>query len=180
MTTETDEQLLQSFLADDESLLCTAALNAVQDGLTTAPPQLGGDVAVGVTEHRLLWFDDELETVERSAIESVERDTVSHQSAPTIARIGSFLMIAGIVGGVVSVVFTAQPLIVSAGLAVGGILAFAATIAVARARGDTGGGIEKHCLTVERDGGPVLLWGREDALSSLATALADQPDPDPS
>lgn len=178
MSDGTGEQILRSFLSDEESLLSTATAEAVQTGFTTTPPQLGDDVAVGVSDRRLLWFDDELETIDRSSIESVERDAVSHQSAPAIARIGSFLMIGGIVAGLVSAVFTDQPLLVSVGLAVAGILAFAATVGVARVRGDTGGGIEKHRLTIEHDGGLVLVWSTESALAELAAALDERAAPE--
>lgn len=174
MAPETDEQILQSFLSDDESLLWTEHVEAVQDGFTTTPPQMGDDVTVGVTEQRLLWFDDELAAVDRSAIDSVERDTVGHRSAPTIVRIGSLAMLAGLVAAVVSTAFAGQPLTVAAGLAIGGIAVFAATIALARIRGDASGDFEKHRLTVTHDDGLVLLWGSENGLSSLAAALDDQ------
>lgn len=175
MGTETGEQVLQSFLNDDESLLTTVTVQAVQRGFTTTPPQLEESVTVGVTGDRVLWFDDELSTIEQSSIDRLERDTVSHRSAPTIVRIGSFAMIAGIVAALVGGLFAGQSLPVSLGLATAGIGVFAVTIAVARVRGDTGDGFEKHRLAIETDDELVQLWGVEAALGQLHGALDEYP-----
>jgi len=174
MASETDERVLQSFLDGDESLVSTATIEAAQRGFSAAPPQLGDDLVAGVTEHRLLWFDDELATVELSAIQSVDVDSVSHRSAPTIVRIGSFAMIAGLVAALVGSLFAGQPLRISLALAAGGVLAFAATIAIARLREDTASGFEKHRLTVDAGDELIQLWGSEEPLGALATALDEQ------
>jgi hypothetical protein len=176
MTDETDEQILRSFLEEDESLLAVAGVRAAQRGFSTTPPQLADDATVGVTERRLLWFTDELETVDRAEINGVERDSVSHQSAPTVVRLGSFAMIAGLVGAVVAVLFAGQSLPVGLGLAAGGVAIFAATIGVARVRGDTGGdgGFEHHRLNVKTTTELVQLWGDAAALSEIADALAEE------
>lgn len=179
MSDETDEQILRSFLADDESLLAVAGVRAAQRGFSTTPPQLADDAIVGVTERRLLWYEGELETVDRADINGVEPDSVSHQSAPTVVRVGSFAMIAGIVAGVAATVFAGQSLAVALGLAAGGIAIFAATIGLARIRGDTvedGGGFEHHRLNVKTTTQLVQLWGDENALSSIETALEAEAD----
>lgn len=168
-----DDEVLQSVLADDESLDTTATLSAVHRGFSTTPPQLAADVRAGVTERRLLWVDDGLEAVERSAIEGVERGTVSHQSAPRVVRAGSFVMLVGVVAGLVAGVFGGQSLPVAAGLALGGVAVFGATIALARVQGHTGGGFEHHRLTVETPEELVQLWGDPEALSAVESALAD-------
>lgn len=173
MSSATDEQILKSFLDDDESLRSTATVDAVQRGFTTTPPQLEDSVTVGVTDRRLLWFDEELDTIERSAIESVERDSVSHRSAPTVVRVGSFAMIAGIVAGLVGGLVGGLSLPVSLGLVAGGIAVFAATLALARVRGDTASGFEKHRLTVETDDQLIQLWGTDDALATVESELTE-------
>jgi len=175
MAPETDEQVLRSFLNDDESLLTTVTVQAVQRGFTTTPPQLEERVTVGVTGDRLLWFDDELATIERSSIDGLERDTVSHRSAPTIVRVGSFAMIAGVVAALVGGLFAGQSLPVSLGLAAGGVAVFVVTIAVARFRGDTGDGIEKHRLTIETADELVQVWGTEAELGQFHGALDEHP-----
>jgi len=175
MAAETGEQILRSFLTDDESLHATATVDGVQRGFSATPPRANGTVTVGVTEDRLLWFDDELDELDRTGIESVEGDVVDHQSAPTIVRIGSFVMIAGVVAALFSYVFGGQSLPAALGLAVGGVLAFVATVAVARVREDAGSEFVKHRLTVEGSEETVQLWGDRDELTTLKAVLVEEP-----
>lgn len=174
MTTETDEQVLQSFLHDDESLASIVTIQAAQRGFTTTPPQLAEEATVGVTEQRLLWFDEGLETIDLSAINSVEVGSVEHQSAPTIVRVGSVVLLAGIVAGIVGWLFAGLSPTVGIGLATAGVVAFVASIGTARARGDTGGGFEKHRLSIQHDDGVALLWGSETELTTIESALDEQ------
>jgi|GEM_PF-3528208 len=174
MASETDERVLQSFLDDDESLVSTATIDDAQHGFGSTPPQHDGGVSVGVSDRRLLWYDNELGTVALSAVESVDIDSIAHQSSPTVVRIGSFVMIAGLVAALVGSLFAGQSLQTALALGGGGVLAFVATIVVARLRHETGTGFEKHRLTVDAGEDLLQLWGNEETLESLAGALDEQ------
>lgn len=173
MTDGTGAQILQSFLDGDEELQATVTVEAVQRGFSTSPPMSGDDVTVGVTRDRLLWFDDELETVPLDEIERVEQSHIEHQSAPTIVRLGSFGLIFGILAAIGTAVATDYSLLVSIALVAGGALAFVATILVARSRDESGSQFEKHRLVVEGDA-MVLIWGQQDALSAIESAIAER------
>lgn len=172
MAAGTGEQILTSFLAADERLVSTATADGVVRGFTTTPPQFGDGVTVGVTDHRLIWFDDELGELDSGQIDEVDIETVAHRTAPLVVRLGSFAMLAGLVAGVVAGTLTGQPLTVSLGLAGGGIAAFALSLAVARYSGDRGGGFERHRLTVQTADDHVEIWGDPDDLASIEAALA--------
>lgn len=166
-----DDRTLGSVVGDDEQLRETWTVAAVQRGWPRSPPQFGGTQRLGLTDRRLLWFDADLDSVPLATIESVETDAVRHRSAPRIVRIGSGLMVAGLLATVVATVLSLAALTVTLLPVVLGVAAFVATLVYARASAQSGEERVQHRLRVDDGGERVSVWADEDVVSAIEDAV---------
>lgn len=166
-----EERVLASFCDDGETLQETWAVDAADRGWARRPPQTGGTVTVGLTDHRLLWYDGDLGSAALAAVERVDRDRVTHRKAPRIVRLGSAAMFGGLVTTLLVAWLSAVPLPVALLPVVVGVVAFGGTLAIARARGLSGRRMVRHRLQLDESGERVTIWGEADALAAIADAV---------
>ncbi|WEL21467.1 hypothetical protein [Halorhabdus sp. BNX81] len=93
------EQALASLLDEGESLEETWTVDTISRGFELAAPGLGSRETLGLTGKRLVWLDEEFETVDLEAVESVETNAVSQ--SPT-----SILIVIGVLGIVLGTIVT--------------------------------------------------------------------------
>lgn len=94
------EQALASLLGEDESLLETWTADTINRGFELSPPGMGGSETLGLTDRRLVWLDDDLETVDLGDVVSVETNSVSRTPGSTLALIGPVLLVLGAIATV--------------------------------------------------------------------------------
>lgn len=161
---------LESFCEGDEAWEGSWKVSAVGRGWDAAMPGFSSET-VGLTDRRLLWLDENLETVELTDVEAVSTDTVEHGNAPGVVRAGALALVLGAIGS--AVLF----LLFSAGLRTailpltGGTLLFVGSIGVARAREETGARLMQHRLQIETAESVVTVWGDQEDVQALADAL---------
>lgn len=171
--TASDERVLASFLDGEEELRATWRVDAVHRGWATSPPQFGDDVRLGLTDRRLLWDDEELDSVALAAVEDVERDVHVHRSAPRIVRIGSAAMLLGLVTTVGVVGLGLADLTTGLLPIVVGVLAFLGAVGYARFSGQSTVDRVQPRLRIDDGGEQVTVWGEEDALDAVRDAVAE-------
>lgn len=164
--------VLGSFCDAEETLRGTWSVRAVERGWPSGPPGIGPDYRIGVTDRRVLWYDGEdLDSVALAAVEDWERDVHRHRSAPRIVRIGSGLMLTGLLATLAVAVLASVPLTVALAPVIGGSAAFAATLAYGRFAGATGTERVDHRLRIDEGGEPVTVRGDEAILDEIEAAL---------
>lgn len=174
-----DERVLASFCDGDEELGETWQVTAVERGRPRSPPQTGGDETLGLTDRRLLWFDEELDSVALAAVESVDSGVTRHRSAPRIVRIGSGAMVVGLLTTVGATFLSLTTLPVALLPVVVGVVAFAGSLLYARASGQSGTERVQHRLRIDDGGEPVTVWTDEATAAAIASAVeSDRPEPD--
>lgn len=166
-----DEQVLASFCDGDERLRETWTVTAVERGRPRKPPQAGGDLTLGLTDRRLLWFDEELGSVALAALEGVEPGVTRHRSAPRIVRLGSVAMMLGLLTTVTATVLSLASLPTALLPVIAGVFAFAGALVYARATGQSGSERSQHRLRIDDGGEPVTVWADEATSEAIATAL---------
>ncbi|ACV10259.1 hypothetical protein Huta_0070 [Halorhabdus utahensis DSM 12940] len=103
------EKALESLLADDESLVESWTVDTVTRGFEFSPPGLGGTETVGLTDRRIVWLDDELETVDLEDIRSVGVDSVGQSLASMLLITGPIATVLGAIVTIVLRLFTSLP-----------------------------------------------------------------------
>lgn len=166
-----DEQVLASFCDGDEAIRETWTVMAVERGRPGAPPQVGGDLTLGLTDRRLLWFDEELGSVALAAVEDVDAGVTRHRSAPRIVRLGSAAMMVGLLATVTATVLSLASLPAAVLPVILGVLAFAGTMVYARVTGQSGSEHSQHRLRIDDGGEPVTVWAEEATTAAVAVAL---------
>lgn len=168
----TDEQILTSFLDDDEELIDVWHVGTVGQGLHRPPlGPTATEEAVAITERRLLWFEDELRTIPLDDVDSLDRDVVEHTTAPRAVRLASVGLLLGLTATGIAVLFSSLPTVLALVPAGVGLAAFLTVLLAARQRGLSGSARSFPYLQVETRDGTTTLWGPDDALAEIATAL---------
>lgn len=162
---------LESFCEDDEEWVDSWTVDVIGRGWKVAPSPSASDRTVGLTDRRLLWLDGELESVTVADVESVTTDVIERRNAPPVVRIGAIAMVLGIAASVASTVLLSVPLTTAVLPFAVGLLAFVATIAVARVRESPVTEHVHHRLKIDTDDGVVSVWDDEATLTSIADAL---------
>lgn len=101
------ERALASFLdGDDEELVETWTVDTINRGFELSPPGMGPTETLGLTDRRLLWLDDELESVEFADIKAVKTETTQSGAGSAIVRLGVLGLVIGVLATVVLWLFT--------------------------------------------------------------------------
>lgn len=126
------EQALSSLLGDGEPLRETWSVDTVTRGFEFSPPGFGGSETVGLTDQRLVWLDDELETVDLADVTSVDINSVGQSPASMLLVVGPIAIVLGAVASSVLWFFTSLPSMVTLAPVGLGILALAAAFVGSR------------------------------------------------
>ncbi|WP_135662059.1 hypothetical protein [Halorhabdus rudnickae] len=117
------ERALASFLDGDEELVETWTVDTINRGFELSPPGMGDSETLGLTDRRLLWLDDELETVDLEVIRHVDHESVRPHSTPLLLTVGALALVLGALAtpalwllASLSTVETLAPLAVGVGL----------------------------------------------------------------
>lgn len=162
---------LESFCEDDEAWVDSWTVSAVGRGWGAAIPGSSADETIGLTDRRLLWLDENLESVVLDDVESVTTDVLEHSSAPGSVRLGAVALVLGAFGSAVSLVVLSFPLATALLPLVVGLIVLVGSIGVARARAETGAKNVYHQLLIELDDSFVTVWGDRESVEMLADAL---------
>lgn len=161
---------LESFCGDDETWVDSWRVSAIGRGWNAAMPGFSKET-VGLTDQRLLWLEENLETVDVAAIESVTSDEVSHHSAPGMVRAGGVALVLGAMATAAmlfvfsfSLTTALVPLAIGAGI-------FALSIGFARARQKSDAQLMQHRLQIETDDSVVIVWGDQEDMATLKDAI---------
>ena len=162
---------LESFCEDDETWVDSWTVSAVGRGWSAAMPGLAATETVGLTDERLLWFDDDLEAVDRADIEAVSTAVVDHQDATPLVRGGAAALVLGALGSIALLFVLSVPLTTGLVPLAAGLLAFVGSVGFARARKRAGEQLMQHRLRIEAGDSAVTVWGDDEVVESLAAAL---------
>lgn len=165
---------LHSFLDEDEEWVESWAVAAVGRGLTAATPRPSGEETVGLTDRRLLWLDENLESVALADVTSVDADAVDHARAPPLVRAGGAALVFGALGSAALLFALSFPLatgLVPFGV---GVVAFVATLWVARARAEASDRVRRHRLRIEADGEVLTVWCDEPTCAEIADRIREE------
>ena len=131
---------------------------------------------IGLTDRRLLWLDENLETVERAAVETVSTDQVEHRNAPRMVRAGGAALVLGALASAVMLFVLSSPLSTASLPLTGGVVLFLTSIGFARARDESGAQLMQHRLQIETPESVVTVWGDQEDVAPLADALDAERD----
>ena len=168
-----DERVLRSFVGEDEAWQGHWTVTAVKRSAGQLPPGAAGEETVAVTDDRLLWFQNELETVAIDRIENVELEYVEQQAAPPIVLGGGLLFVVGVFASIGAFFANAGGPMIVALPALTGLMVFLATRIVADHTGREGEVRAGHRLRLWVDGDPVSVWGQEEATIEEVAAAID-------
>lgn len=166
------EKALASFCEDGETWVDSWTVSAVGRGWDAAMPGFSTQT-VGLTDRRLLWLDENLETVELADVESVSTDEVDHSNAPGVVRAGAFALVLGAMASAALAFLLSTPLSTAVLPLAAGALLFVGSIGVARAREETGARLVQHRLQIDAGEDVVTVWGDEGDVAALADALEE-------
>lgn len=167
---------LESFCGDDETWVDSWTVSRVGRGLSGAMPGVTGTETVGLTDRRLLWLDENLESVALGDVESVSTDALEHGNAPGSVRVGAAALVFGAIGSVAALFALSLPLATALAPLAVGLLLFVGSVGVARARAETGAEVVQHRLRIETPESVVTVWGDEADVEALAAAVDPSSD----
>ena len=104
------EKALASLLADDEQLCETWSVDTINKGFSMSPPGMGPNETLGLTDRRLVWLDEELETIDLDDIRAIEATSVDRSSAPVVVVLGSIAIVLGIIATPLLWLFASLPI----------------------------------------------------------------------
>jgi len=164
------ERALASFLDDEEALVETWTVDTINRGFELSPPGMGPTETLGLTDRRLLWLDDDLETVEFADVKAIKTETMQSGTGSAMLRLG-------VLGLVVSVLATSllwlfaslsTPLTIAPlGL---GLLTFALSAITARRQKEDDGDVEAathHYLVVRTPRTSVQIFAERELVEEI-------------
>ncbi|MFB6202035.1 MAG: hypothetical protein ABEI98_08490 [Halorhabdus sp.] len=162
---------LASLLAADEELLESWTVDTINEGFELSPPGMGPDETLGLTERRLIWLDEDLESVDLDDVLVVSGESVSESASPVLATGGILALVLGIVATPALWVLTSLPIAQTIAPLVGGVILFGlATIASHLRTGDDGGN-RQHYLEVKTARTTVQVYASEDTVTEMAERI---------
>ncbi|CCQ32181.1 hypothetical protein HLRTI_002759 [Halorhabdus tiamatea SARL4B] len=126
------ERALSSLLGEEEPLRETWRVDTVTRGFEFSPPGLGGSETVGLTDQRLVWLDDELETVDLADVTSVGINSVGQSPTSMLLVVGPIAVVFGVITSLLLWLFTSLPSIVTLAPVGLGVLALVAAFVGSR------------------------------------------------
>lgn len=175
-----DERVLASFLEAEEPLRETWRIAGVTLGAAATPPPTNREVPVGLTDRRLVWYDEDRDeafgAVALSAVSATERDAHDHRSAPRIVRGAGAALALGVLTSVALFVFELGALRAAAAPALLGVIAFLVALAYARWYELEATVRTYPFLRIDDGERDVTLWGPSAELDAIAAALGESAD----
>jgi hypothetical protein len=168
-----DELVLTSFVLDEESLVDTWWIDSVAWGQSRVPSAGPDSEVVALTDHRFMWFDGELQAIDREAIETVERADFTHTTRPALVTAGRVAFGLGVVASIGALFLTDLDFLTATMPAMTGFGALLGMIVTARVRGETGTEVDLLRVVVETDEEVATLWGEGEEIRAVADALED-------
>lgn len=166
------ERALASFTGEDEELSTTWEVDSIVRGLSFSLPGIGEGETLGVTDSRLLWLDEDLETVEIAAVEDIEITSISRSSAPWTIRLGAIALTLGLIGTPLLWLFASLSLLETLAPLGMGVLVLALTTAIARLRGQTvEEGESQHFARLRTSASVVQIFADEETLEEIVDAI---------
>jgi hypothetical protein len=176
MSGDRTEQALRSFLADDEQLLATWTVDGITRGLSLSVPTLGASETLGLTDRRLLWLDEELETVPLEDVHELEATSMQASGAGLLAGVGGLALALGLLITPLLWVFTD----VSAQLALApiviGAVTFVAGLAGSRVRDDSDDRPAHHYLQIRTVKTTVQVFADESVVAAIREQIETATD----
>lgn len=168
---DASERALDSVLAADETLVTTWTVGAIRRGFARRPPQFGADLRLGLTDRRLAWIDEELQSVDRERIDGAETGTVTVAPAPTVVRIGGLAAVLGLVGTAVAWLLGWLSLPAALAPLTAGLAVLVGTALYARFRGLTSARTDYHYCRIDTDEAAVTVFADAETVASIADTL---------
>ena len=167
------EQALSSLLDAEESLLETWHVDTINRGFELSPPGMGDSETIGLTDRRLIWLDDELESVHVSDIRSTGVESVNQAPSSALVLLGPVL---GLLGAPLSAalwLFTSFSFeIVLAPLALGGLV-FAVGLVISQL-GDNDDAEIYHYLEIRTVDSTVQVYATAETAETIRDLIADR------
>lgn len=166
------EQALASLLDEDESLQETWNANTINRGFEMSPPGMGGSETLGLTERRLVWLDEELETLELADVVSVDTNAIAQSATSLLFGIASLSIVVGAIASIVLWLFTSFSTVVT--LAPVGIGVILLLVAFLRSRVRDSEDVEyQHFLEVKAAETIVQVYATESTVESMHERISD-------
>ncbi|WP_136686735.1 hypothetical protein [Halorhabdus amylolytica] len=174
------ERALASFLGDDEELVETWTVDTIIRGFELSPPGMGPTETLGLTDRRLLWLDEDLETVEFEDVEAIKTETMQSGTGSAILRLGVLSLAIGILATIALWLFMSfSPLLTAAPFGVG-VVTFALSVVTARLRDDDEAGETYHYLAVQTSRTTLQVYATEATVETIVDQINAQRKGDPS
>jgi len=160
------ERALDSLLEEGEPLVETWTVDSTTRGLEFSPPGLGGTETVGLTDRRLVWLDDELETVDLADVTSVGIDSVGQSTTSLLLVTGPIATVLGAIVTAVLWLFTSLPGIVTVAPLGLGVFVLLAAVVGSRLQ-DTENIERQYYLDVKTTETTVQVYATESTVESM-------------
>lgn len=163
---------LASFLDDGEEMRETWSVDTINRGFELSPPGMGGRETLGLTGRRLLWLDEELETVDLADVITVERESVRQSATPALLAVGGLALVLGVLAtAALWLLMSLSTTVTVAPLAVGGaVFVLAMVVGYLREDGSDEGDVH-HYLEVKTERTTVQIYAEEALVGEMADRI---------
>ncbi|WP_158854576.1 DUF6232 family protein [Halorhabdus sp. CUG00001] len=172
MSTDRTEKALRSFLGDDEQLRETWVVDGITRGLSLSVPTLGGSETLGMTDQRLLWLDEELETVALEQVRDLESTSMQPSGAGLLAGLGGLALVFGLLVTPILWLFVDVSAQVALSPIVIGAVLFAAGLAGSRLRDDSDDQPAQHYLQIRTSEATVQVFADDADVDDIRETIA--------
>lgn len=166
------EQALASLL-EDEPLEETWTVDTINRGFELSPPGMGDTETLGLTDRRLVWLAEELESVDVSDIRSMDVESVNQAPSSALVLLGPVL---GLLGAPLSAalwLFTSLSIeIVLAPLAIGALV-FVVGLVSSQFGSDDDAEVY-HYLELRTVDSTVQVYATPDLVETIRDRIADR------
>ncbi|WP_181686860.1 DUF6232 family protein [Halorhabdus salina] len=176
MSSDRAKQALRSFLGDDEQLLETWAVDGATRGLSLSVPTLGDSETLGLTDQRLLWLDEDLETVPLENIRDLEPTSMQPSGAGLLAGVGGLALALGLLVTPILWVFVdVSARMALAPIVIGAVL-FVAGLVGSRLRDDSDDRPAQHYLQIRTSETTVQVFADDSDIEDIRERIATATD----
>lgn len=176
MTMDRTERALASVLDDDEELRETWQVDTIKRGFDLSPPGMGSGETLGLSDRRLLWLDDELETVALADVKAVKIETMQAGTASAVLRIGLLSLVISALATIALWLFTSFSTLLTAAPLGLGVFTFALSVVTARLRddGEDEAGETYHYLAVQTPRTTLQVYATEGTVEAIVDQINAQ------